>query len=228
MHYTMTASKLFTVSRCLFNVRRLDGFEKLIPLALGNKRGRVSSHSIDSPSPLPNQSTTHYVAHNGFAAPLPVLSHTTTATTYKSRLVHGRGGRRAVMAAAAATPLSSRQIMGGVEANMAGVNSSYLGPLRSLLYSAKLSHVTQTRLSSGGIGSGAVVKHTARLLLLVVTQYTKHPALNSTNSYNNDRHLPTAPPQTLRPAIHWCISLLELKFAKLAYLFACPPCLSII
>ena len=82
---------------------------------------------------------------------------------------------------------------------MAGVNSSYLGPLRSLLYSAKLSHVTQTRLSSGGIGGGAVVKHTARLLLLVVTQYTKHPALNSTNSYNNDRHLPTAPPQTLRP-----------------------------
>ena len=135
MHYTMTASKLFTVSRCLFNVRRLDGFEKLIPLTLGNKRGRVSSHSIDNPSPLPNQSTTHYVAHNGFAAPLPVLSHTT------------------VMAAAAATPLSSRQIMGGVEANMAGVNSSYLGPLRSLLYSAKLSHVTQTQLS-GGIGGG--------------------------------------------------------------------------
>ena len=150
MHYTMTASKLFTVSRCLFNVRRLDGFEKLIPLALGNKRGRVSSHSIDSPSSLPNHSTTHYVAHNGQAAPPPVLSHTTT--THKSRLVHGRGGRRAVMAAAA-TPLSSRQIMGGVEANMAGVNSSYLGPLRSLLYSAKLSHVTQTRLS-GGIGGG--------------------------------------------------------------------------
>ena len=69
------------------------------------------------------------------AAPPPVLSHTT------------------VMAAAAATPLSSQQIMGGVEANMAGVNSSYLGPLRSLLYSAKLSHVTQTRLS-GGIGGG--------------------------------------------------------------------------
>ena len=152
MHYTITASKLFTVSRCLFNVRRLDGFEKLIPFALGNKRGRVSSHSIDSPSPLPNQSATHYVAHHGHAAPPPVLSHTTT-TTHKSRLVHSRGGRRAVMAAAAATPLSSRQIMGGVEANMAGVNSSYLGPLRSLLYSAKLSHVTQTRLS-GGIGGG--------------------------------------------------------------------------
>ena len=214
MHYTMTASKLFTVSRCLFNVRRLDGFEKLIPLALGNKRGRVSSHSIDSPSPLPNQSTAHYVANHGYAAPPPVLSHTTT--THKSRLERGRGGRRAVMAAAAATPLSSRQIMGGVEANMAGVNSSYLGPLRSLLYSAKLSHVTQTRLS-GGIGVAAVVKHTARLLLLVVTQYTKHPALNSTNSYNNDRHLPTAP----RPAIHWCISLLELSLLSLlTYLLA--------
>ena len=152
MHYRMTASKLFTVSRCLLNVRRLDGFEKLIPLALGNKRGRVSSHSIDSSSPLPNQSATHYVAHHGHAAPPPVLSHTTT-TTHKSWLVHSLGGRRAVMAAAAATPLSSRQIMGGVEANMAGVNSSYLGPLRSLLYSAELSHVTQTRLS-GGIGGG--------------------------------------------------------------------------
>ena len=69
------------------------------------------------------------------------------------RLVHGCDWRRAVVAAAAATPLSSRQIMGGVEANMAGVNSSYLGPLRSLLYSAKLSHVTQTRLS-GVIGGG--------------------------------------------------------------------------
>lgn len=71
MHYTMTASKLFTVARCLFNVRRLDSFEKLIPLALGNKRGRVSSHSIDSPSPLPNQSATHYVAHLGDVAATP-------------------------------------------------------------------------------------------------------------------------------------------------------------